>query len=195
MLQSEASANANYNAKGTGNYDVVNLPFDPTSGFHEYRFDWIPGRVTFLADGKELATLNTSAVPTEPGHVVLSQWSNGNRFWSAGPPVEDALMTLSYVKAYFNSSLPQRQRDYDIRCEDPAAASAVCPIPDQNVAPDPDSLDGNATASTWFFSQHANMSTNQTVYRQSRAAMSRTASSIVQTLGGALLVAAIVGWL
>lgn len=173
---------------------MINLPFDPTSGFHEYRFDWIPGRVTFLADGKELATLNTSAVPTEPGHVVLSQWSNGNRFWSAGPPVEDALMTLSYVKAYFNSSLPERQKEYAKRCTNPAGAGAVCPIPDQNVAPDPGSPDGNTTASTWFFSQHANMSSNQTVYRQGLGALGSSAGSIVHTLGGALLVVVISSW-
>lgn len=167
VLQSAASVLAGYNAVGTGNYIVANLPFNPTTGYHEYRIDFIPGNVIFYADGQILARMNTSAVPTMPGHMILTQWSNGNPLWSSGPPPVEAIITVSYVKAYFNSSLPARQSAWASRCKDETAPSAVCSIPDQTVAPNPDGPDGNITANTWFFSNEENMTVNQTVYRQS----------------------------
>ena len=30
----------------------MTLPFDPTSGFHDYRFDYASNSVSFYADGK-----------------------------------------------------------------------------------------------------------------------------------------------
>lgn len=172
VLQSAQSVRAGYNAAGTGDYIVANLPFDPTDGFHEYRFDFLPGLVIFYADGSALAKINGSAVPTMPGHMILTQWSNGNPLWSSGPPSAEAVINVSYVKAYFNSSDTLRQSDWASRCKDPgggAAAEAICAIPDQTTAPDPASLlnDGNVSAaSTYFFSQKNNETANQTVYHQ-----------------------------
>lgn len=91
-----------------------------------------------------------SNVPTTPGHLLLSHWSNGNPGWSHGPPAVDAVTTVSYVKAYFNSSLVQRQQDFALRCKDPAASGAVCAIPDHNT--------------TFFFSNDDNLTPNQTSY-------------------------------
>ena len=31
---------------------TMTLPFDPTSGFHDYRFDYASNSVSFYADGK-----------------------------------------------------------------------------------------------------------------------------------------------
>jgi hypothetical protein len=126
----------------------VNLPFDPTTSFHEYRFDFLPGKVFFYADGAMLAEMSGPAVPSSPGHLLLSHWSNGNPGWSRGPPTTDAVTTVSYVKAYFNSSLEQRQQDFALRCKDAAASGAICPIPDRNA--------------TFFFSHGNNLTPNQT---------------------------------
>jgi hypothetical protein len=169
VLQSEQSVRAGYNAAGSGNYLVANLPFDPTDGFHEYRIDFIPGNVLYYADGYLLAKMNTSAVPTSPGHIILTQWSNGNPLWSLGPPSTDATITVSYVKAYFNSSDSARQKDWGLRCTDPSAPGAVCMIPDQFGAPDPSTTtsSGNSSAATYFFSNEKNMTVNQTVYHKS----------------------------
>ncbi|UKZ78116.1 hypothetical protein TrVFT333_005850 [Trichoderma virens FT-333] len=104
VIQSEASRKAGYDASKTGTFKVVNLTFDPTIGFHEYRFDYLPSRVLFYADSKLLAEMNGTSVPSGPGHIILQHWSNGNPLWSGGPPTEDAVLTVSYVKAYFNSS-------------------------------------------------------------------------------------------
>ena len=169
VLQSEQSVRAGFNAANTGNYIVVNLPFDPTDGFHEYRIDFVPGNVLYYADGYLLAKMNTSAVPTSPGHMILTQWSNGNPLWSFGPPSIDATITVSYVKAYFNSSNPSRQNDWTLRCTESSAQGALCIIPDQIGPPNPstNSSSGDSSAATYFFINGKNMTTNQTVYHKS----------------------------
>ncbi|KAG0648895.1 Lichenase [Hyphodiscus hymeniophilus] len=168
VLQSEQSVRAGYNAAATGNYVVANLPFDPTDGFHEYRIDFVPGNVLYYADGYLLAKMNTTAVPTSPGHMILTQWSNGNPLWSFGPPTSEATITVSYVKAYFNSSDTVRQKDWALRCTDSSAPGAICMIPDQLGPPDPSTnvSSGNSSASTYFFSNEKNMTVNQTIYHK-----------------------------
>ncbi|CAN8096897.1 unnamed protein product [Discula destructiva] len=166
VLQSQASADADADADAdaahTSTFETVNLPFDPRAGFHEYRFDFVPGRggVTFLADGAVLAEM-TGGIPTQPGHLAFNHWSNGNAAWSGGPPAagEDAVLEIRYVKAYFNSTDAARQSAFEERCGDGAAAAAaagaVCDIPE--VTP------GNDTAAGWFFSGQKNMTAGQTV--------------------------------
>jgi beta-glucanase (GH16 family) len=158
VLQSREAALAGYDASRTGNFIQAYLPFDPTQSFHEYRIDYLPSRVLFYADGALLARMAGPVVPTSPGHLILQHWSNGNERWSGGPPVRDATMVVKSVKAYFNSSVGQRQRDWEGRCRDPAARNAVCEIPD--VTP------GNLSAAGWFFVDHGNMTNNQTVSDQ-----------------------------
>lgn len=167
VLQSAASVKAGFDAAATGNYIVANLPFNPTDGFHEYRIDFIPGSVIFYADGVILAKMSTSAVPSQPGHLVITQWSNGNPLWSFGPPDKAAVIAVSYVKAYFNSSDPARHKDWSSRCVNPSVGGATCPIPDQTAAPNPATVQGNNSAgSTFFFSDDKNKTINQTVYHE-----------------------------
>ncbi|KAI9718450.1 MAG: hypothetical protein M1812_004171 [Candelaria pacifica] len=166
VLQSPASADAGFNAANTPTFDLYQLPFQPDAGFHEYRFDWTKDKVSFYADGQWLRDM-TQAVPTDPGHITMSHWSNGDPHWSGGPPEKDAVLTVSYVKAYFNSSSPARQKDFSGRCKNPTAKNATCQIPDQKVAPDPLGPNGNTAANTFFFSAQSNMTVNQTVYGQS----------------------------
>lgn len=154
VLQSREAVLAGYDASKTGNFIKAYLPFDPAEDFHEYRIDYLPGRVFFYADGAVVADMQGPAVPSSPGHLILQHWSNGNRYWSGGPPGQDAALRVRYVKAYFNSSTAQRQQDLAGRCRDTAAADAVCKIPD--VTPT------NATAASWFFTDHGNMTGNQT---------------------------------
>lgn len=174
VLQSVQSVQAGYNAAVTGNYIVANLPFNPTTGYHEYRIDFIPGNVIFYADGQILAKMNSTAVPTSPGHMIITQWSNGNPLWSSGPPSHDAVISVSYVKAYFNSSDPVREIGLIKRCKDSSAENAICAIPDQTSAPNPDGNNGNASARTFFFSNQKNETNNQTVYKKSEATTATT---------------------
>ncbi|KAJ3475274.1 hypothetical protein NLG97_g9516 [Lecanicillium saksenae] len=116
VIQSKDSAERGYDASGTSTYKTINLDFDPSVGFHEYRFDYLPGKVYFYADSKLLAQMEGAEVPNHPGHLILQHWSNGNAKWSGGPPQEDATIAVSYVKAYFNSSESKREDDWKIGC-------------------------------------------------------------------------------
>jgi beta-glucanase (GH16 family) len=162
VLQSREASSAGFDASGTKDFKTINLPFDPTAAFHEYRFDYLTDMVIFYADGTELARMEGASVPTEAGHVLLSHWSNGNRGWSGGPPTEDAVTTISYVKSYFNSSLETRQDDFAKRCTDPAATRAVCDIPNN----DP----------SFFFSHQENSTPNQTIYNHANGGIQASAS-------------------
>lgn len=158
VLQSRDAQASGYDASSTRTYQVVNLPFDPRGpAFHEYRMDFVPGRVVFYADGAVLADMTSSSggVPVTAGHLALNHWANGNADWSGGPPAADAVTEVRYVKAYFNSSAAARQGDFGRRCVDPEAAGAVCDIPE--VTPTDDAAAG------WFFTGQANMTDNQTV--------------------------------
>ena len=179
VLQSREAALAGYDAAQTGNFVRADLPFDPTTSFHEYRIDYLPGRVFFYADGALLAAMDGPAVPSSPGHLILQHWSNGNPRWSGGPPAEDAALVVRSVKAYFNSSLGQRQRDWENRCRDPAAPGAVCVIPD--VTP------GELGAADWFFSDQGNMTNNQTTTTFEQSEGSRLKQLWWLTVGWLLL--------
>ena len=148
VLQSTQSVEQGYDAQGTSGYKVQRLPFRPDGGFHEYRFDWTEDRVAFYVDGTFLHEM-TQSIPSASGALFLNHWSNGDPAWSAGPPDKDSVMTISYVKAYFNSTDTLRcDSAYKKRCRtyDPAK---VCTIPAQLSAPDP-SL-GKDAAKTHFF--------------------------------------------
>lgn len=125
VIQSRDSAERGYDASKTPTYQTVNLNFDPTVAFHEYRFDYLPGKVCFYADSELLAEMEGPAIPDSPGHIILQHWSNGNAKWSGGPPEEDATMIVSYVKAYFNSSDSTRESKWRSNC----AGVDVCLVP------------------------------------------------------------------
>ncbi|KAJ4018976.1 hypothetical protein NW752_004721 [Fusarium irregulare] len=132
VVQSMASLEAGYDASKTGNFKRVNLEFDPTDTFHEYRFDYIPGHVLFYADGKLLARMEGSDMPSAGGHLILQHWSNGNPLWSGGPPTKEATVTVSYVNAYFNSSDHGRQSYLERQCDRTSGKASVCAI--RNIA-------------------------------------------------------------
>ncbi|KAJ5201508.1 glycoside hydrolase family 16 protein [Penicillium cinerascens] len=171
ISHSDQSILTEYSRPNTTCYGKPILPNSLTDEFHEYRFDWMPDRVSFYFDGQWLWDL-IDDIPTSSSAMFFKHWSNGAVGWSQGPPMKDAVTTIEYFKAYFNSSDPQRNVDYKGRCKDPSAEGAVCIIPDQTVPPDPSvvppglsgSLAKNGSASTWFFSQHPNQTVNQTVY-------------------------------
>lgn len=147
-------------ATGTAStFNVIPLPFRPDQGFHEYRFDWTPNKISFYADGQWLLDWTTFS-PFTPGPLHLKHWSTGAGGWSRGPPPQDAIQTVSYVKAYFNSSSPDRQNTYKSRCTNPADPKAICQVPNQTVAPDPAGPHGE----TFVFSYQHNMTEGQIVY-------------------------------
>ena len=53
--------------------ETVKLPFDPTSGFHEYRFDYSQDSVAFLVDDVEMRSWDTG-VPQTSMHLMVNSW-------------------------------------------------------------------------------------------------------------------------
>lgn len=176
VLHSSLSYDNGGDAKDTPTFKVVALPFASDEAFHEYRFgkihypcmslavlieastDWEPGKVSFYADGNWLVDMtDPQYVPKTAGKIILSHWSNGNPLWSGGPPEEDAKMTVSYVQAFFNSSLPERQNDYAKRCTNSSAPNAICQVPHNQGPP--------TVGSIPFFSQDptTDRTPNQTI--------------------------------
>ncbi|KAL5329333.1 hypothetical protein ACEPPN_002844 [Leptodophora sp. 'Broadleaf-Isolate-01'] len=164
--QSPQSAAQGFSVVGK-DYNIASLPFDPTSGFHEYRIDYLPDKILFYGDGEAIGIMNSTVSP-QPGHLILTQWSNGDAGWSAGPPLEPAVLSVGYVKAYFNSSNPVRQADASRRCNNPVEAGAICDIEDYKTSinitnPAINDLPVPGLNSVFFYNQ-PNMTTNQTVY-------------------------------
>lgn len=158
VLHTALSNELGFQTPNTSTYGQPVVPVSLYDSFHEFRIDWTPGKASFYFDGEWTWDLEDSNVPVEPSTMLLSHWSNGAPGWSQGPPLEDAVMTISYFKAYFNSSDAKRTEDYTGRCKDPSELDAVCVIPDQKGAPD------GANAGTFFFSAQKNQTVNQTVY-------------------------------
>ncbi|KAF1345913.1 concanavalin A-like lectin/glucanase domain-containing protein, partial [Delphinella strobiligena] len=103
VIQSPLSAALGYNAAPTQTYTLHDLPFLPDEDYHEYRFDWTPSQIAFWVDGIFLASFNQYD-PDAAGTMMLNHWSNGDPNWSGGPPATDTAITISYIKAYFNST-------------------------------------------------------------------------------------------
>ena len=55
------------------NTQTMTLPFDPTSGFHDYRFDYASNSVSFYADGKLMKQWE-GGVPNKPMHLHANAW-------------------------------------------------------------------------------------------------------------------------
>ncbi|KND92800.1 Beta-glucanase [Tolypocladium ophioglossoides CBS 100239] len=169
VIQSKQSMEAGYDASKTGTFQRVNLTFDPTDGFHEYRFDYLPGRVMFYADSEKLAEMKGDAIPSDAGHLILQHWSNGNPLWSGGPPTQDAFLTVNYVKAYFNSSDAKGNADWSKRCAD--TKSAVCTVADVTA--------GNASTGGQFFTDQGPKGSEVARYDAGRATMLMAVLAVV----------------
>ena len=148
------------NATGpSSNNMIYYMPYPPygpaVTKYHEYRFDWLPDRIDYYIDNYRMATF-TENIPSTPGAIHLSHWSNGNTHWSFGPPAEDAVMTVAYVKAYFNTTDAVRVASLPPQCGTLDSAGhneALCQIPDQTTAPWPGGPFGNQTGKTFFFTR------------------------------------------
>jgi hypothetical protein len=141
------------------------LPGGTTGNYNEYRFDWLPDHISYYVNGQHAWT-TTENVPSTAGRIHLSHWSNGNPLWSGGPPEHDAVLTVSYVKAYFNSTNSTRTQQYAHMCpaEHTGELNQTCEIPTQFDPPNPFGNNGNETGHTFFFTQQHNMTPGQTVY-------------------------------
>lgn len=173
-MQTPASAAAGYNAADTSTYQISQLPFTPDTEFHEYRFDWTPTQVDFYADGNWLKTLYYT-YPLAPGHLSFNHWSNGNMYWSQGPPAQDAVLVVQYVKAYFNTTDDGKNEAFEEGCY-LNKESTSCTVPNEvGLAP------AGGNLSTFFFDRGM---CGEKISAKGTASISLSPSStIVTTMG------------
>jgi beta-glucanase (GH16 family) len=89
--------------QGEGTHTTRSAPADAQTAEHEYRYDWVPGRVDFYTDGVLQDTFTTN-VPTDPGAILWNTWTNGDPGFSVGPPVQDAVLRIREIVMYYNTT-------------------------------------------------------------------------------------------
>lgn len=64
----------NYFTNGVGEHEYLyDLGFDASQDFHQYGFLWLPDRITWYVDGKEVYTANKD-IPSTPGKIMMNVW-------------------------------------------------------------------------------------------------------------------------
>lgn len=173
-------------ADGTNEVHFTNQPYPgegatylyngtATDVDHEYRFDWTSAGVTYFIDN-DYKTDITTHPSTEASQILLNTWSNGGPF-SSGPPTENAIMTVSSITLYFNSSLVD-SATFDATCL--ATQVAVCQA-DPGVAAQDVPVSSTTTSTVASTSSSTSASSTTTTIE---AKTTNTATS--STLAGAL---------
>lgn len=172
VIQSPLSAALNYNAAPTATFTLHPLPFLPSIDYHEYRFDWTTTSIDFYVDDKHLTSF-TRYDPDASGTLMLNHWSNGDPNWSGGPPATDTAITVSYIKAYFNTTDEARNAQWSEACAE-SWQGRTCEIPSfQEGGISPLGEGGNVSGHTDFFMYRPlgeGALVNQTVYPAATAA-------------------------
>ncbi len=71
------------------------LDFNPTEEFHEYRFDYYPGEVSFYVDGELLKTFK-EGLTDQPMKLMINSWFPD---WLDGiKPQQDAVTRIDWIK-------------------------------------------------------------------------------------------------
>ncbi|CAE6447960.1 unnamed protein product [Rhizoctonia solani] len=82
---------------------TVVIPGADFTAFHEHRLDWLETSTKYYYDGALKSTVAKNS-PSVPSRLIANVWSDGGLLWSRGPPTQDAIATIYYIKAYFNST-------------------------------------------------------------------------------------------
>ncbi|KAJ7599020.1 concanavalin A-like lectin/glucanase domain-containing protein [Mycena floridula] len=77
--------------------------FDVGEGFHTHSFIWDASSVAFGLDDVWSSPITTN-VPTNPGVISMSHWSDGNEKFSGGPPTVDSTMTIQRLWVFYNTT-------------------------------------------------------------------------------------------
>lgn len=82
----------------TTNVDHATRPvaFDPSAGFHQYRFDWHKDSVVYFIDNQRVAVLRKQ-VPVHPSLFMINHWSGNIDGWGGPAPREDVYMHVDWA--------------------------------------------------------------------------------------------------
>lgn len=66
----------------TGQHETYSYlqPFDSTSYFHQYKYVWEPGKITFYVDGVQKA-VHTTDVPSAAAYFMINHWGTNGPGW------------------------------------------------------------------------------------------------------------------
>lgn len=84
---------------------TITPSFNMADGLHSYDFVWNSTAVIYGIDGSNWTVPITTNVPSQPGVIAISQWSDGLASYSGGPPTSDSVLTVSRVWAFYNSTV------------------------------------------------------------------------------------------
>lgn len=74
---------------------VYPLDFDPTTGYHRYRFDYYPDKVAFYIDDHLMQQL-TDGFSQDPMYLMINAWHPS---WLEGvPPHRDEFLTVEWIR-------------------------------------------------------------------------------------------------
>ncbi|KAK6540230.1 hypothetical protein TWF694_009046 [Orbilia ellipsospora] len=91
------------------------------------RFDWSDSNVKYYVDGVGSISY-TKNLPTAAGSILINNWSNGDIYWSAGPPLKDSILSVRSVDMYFNVTDPALIEEWQLSCK-ASAYQKVCNVP------------------------------------------------------------------
>lgn len=77
---------------------------------HHWAFSWLPESVTFGLNNNYSVQLTTN-VPQADGFLVLSHWSDGNPYYSQGPPSANSTFLVDQFWAVHNSTTVSSQTE------------------------------------------------------------------------------------
>ncbi|RAL62166.1 hypothetical protein DID88_002650 [Monilinia fructigena] len=94
-------------------------PWDLT----EIRVDWTQDSVKFyignvLARSVFKKNSSSKIFPITPSPLLFKLWSNGDSYFTAGPPTRNATASLGWTRSFFNSSImtKEQHKEFDTRC-------------------------------------------------------------------------------
>ncbi|KAA8569942.1 hypothetical protein MFRU_005g00930 [Monilinia fructicola] len=94
-------------------------PWDLT----EIRVDWTQDSVKFYIGNvlaRSVFTKNSSSktFPVTPSPLLFKLWSNGDSYFTAGPPTKKTTANLGWTRSFFNSSVmtKEQHKEFDTRC-------------------------------------------------------------------------------
>ncbi|SNX83940.1 uncharacterized protein MEPE_02648 [Melanopsichium pennsylvanicum] len=118
----------------------LNISSLGTTDYLEHRFDWQPDMLQWrngaLNDSVNFHSVekgvNATRLPMTPAPISFQAWSNGENSQSQGPPIRQPLLThVRYTRFFFNSSLEERQSQFESQCSTASAnTDAICSTDD-----------------------------------------------------------------
>ncbi|KAF7877150.1 hypothetical protein EAF04_000835 [Stromatinia cepivora] len=91
--------------------------------FTEIRLDWTKDAVRFYIGNvlaRSVSTKNEGSkrFPVTPSPLIFKLWSNGDSYFTQGPPTEKTSANLAWSRSFFNSSTmtKEQHKEFDTRC-------------------------------------------------------------------------------